>query len=96
MALKVSKVVHVFTGQTEHKKSQFSFPCFHRFSKWEHNKPEVFRLLLKILAGSSDLSSYSAKSHFINRKIRNNVVSHLTDEKLNTSPIISYQNVKEI
>lgn len=49
-------------------------------------------LLLKILAGSSDLSSYSAKIHFINRKIRNNVASHVTDEKWNSSLVISYQN----
>lgn len=81
MALKVPKVAHIFFGQTEQEQASSSSAASIGFQKTKHNKKEFFRLLLKILAGTSNLSSYSAKTHFIKRKIRNNVVFYLTDEK---------------
>lgn len=62
-----------------------SFAVSTGFQKTKHKTTTSFRLLLKILAGNSDLSSYSAKTHSIKRKIRNNVAFNLTAEKLNTS-----------
>lgn len=81
VVLEVPKVAHVFLGQTEQEQASSSFTVSTGFQKIKRNKPEIFRLLLKILASSSDLSSYSAKPHFIKRKIRNNVAFYLTDEK---------------